>query len=388
VRQSWRAPFVGVLVVTAMALAGCGGSSPGSGANAGVVQIGFITPLTGPSSTTGIDARDGAALAVELANKAGALKDKKVELKIEDDKGTPEAGVVAYQKLRDQGVNFISGTMNSSVAVALGSQVNADPDVLYFISGAQSQIPLDQQTGGNVFGLTHTNAMYANANLGYIESVSKPKTIAFLGENSDFGAAEQKTLETRWANGGPKIVLKETFDRTLTDFSSILGKVRDSGAEGLYVAAASSTIVASIFVQADRLGLHVEKFMNAGLMSPDLIKAGGKAVNGITSADIYNPSLDNPDNKEFVSAFQAKYNRQPTSLNSLGYDSIKLLVAAMAKSGKANDSKAVAQTLRDNSWTSTRGPLVFDKTGRAQTDTLIISIENGKLVVVDKVKQK
>ena len=384
---SWRIRVGVGLGVTAVVLAGCGGGSSESGSDSeqSVLRIGFITPLTGPSSTTGIDARDGAMLAAELANAAGTLPDTKIEIVVEDDKGTPESGVIAYQKLRDQGIDIITGTMNSSVAVALGNQVNADPDVLYFISGAQSQIPLDEQPGDMVFGLTHTNDMYADANLNWIKDVSAPKTVAFLGENSDFGVAEQKQLEAHWADGGPEIVLTETFDRTLTDYSSILAKVRESGAEGLYVAAASATIPASIFTQADELGLDVKKYMNAGLMSPDLIKAGGEAVEGITSADIYHPSLDNPENKEFVAAFEDSYDRQPTSLNSLGYDSINLLVGAIAKSGDAEDTEAVAQTLKGDTWNTSRGELTWDETGRALTDTLIIGIENGELVVVDVV---
>src|SRR5690606_29288573 len=106
---------------------------------------------------------------------------------------------------------------------------------------------------------------------GWIADKARPQKVAVLVENSDFGVAERQQIEDHWSSGTPEIALVETFDRTLTDFSSILSKVRDSGADGVYVGAAGVTFAATIFAQADALGLDVQKFMNAGLMSQALI---------------------------------------------------------------------------------------------------------------------
>ena len=46
---------------------------------AGVIKIGDIQSLTGPSAAYGIRARDGAILAIEAANAAGGFKDAKGE---------------------------------------------------------------------------------------------------------------------------------------------------------------------------------------------------------------------------------------------------------------------------------------------------------------------
>src|SRR5271156_6158464 len=51
----------------------------GSARAAGVIKIGDIQSLTGPSASYGIRARDGAILAVEAANAAGGFKDAKGE---------------------------------------------------------------------------------------------------------------------------------------------------------------------------------------------------------------------------------------------------------------------------------------------------------------------
>ena len=49
------------------------------------VRIGFIGGLSGRVADLGIDGRNGAVLAVELRNKAGGIKGRKVELLVEDD---------------------------------------------------------------------------------------------------------------------------------------------------------------------------------------------------------------------------------------------------------------------------------------------------------------
>ena len=378
-----RGAALALTAAATIALAGCAGG--GEPTEEQVLQIGFITPLTGPSASTGIDARDGAQVAVDRWNDEDLLPGYTIELVVEDDAGTPETGALAYQKLRDQGINIITGTMNSSVAIAIANAAAVDPDVLYFITGAQSQVPLDEQPGNLIFGLQSTNATFADANLGWIADEAQPQKVAVLVENSDFGIAERDQIKAHWSSGTPEIVLEETFDRTLTDFSSILSKVRDSGADGVYVGAAGVTFAATIFTQADALGLDVQKFMNAGLMSQALIDAGGDAIEGIASADSYHHSIDTPENGVFVSAFEAANGELPSAHNELGYDSINLILEAVKAVGSPEDAQAVADALRDGDWTTASGPTKFNETGRAIRPTFIIGVEGGELVLLDTI---
>ncbi|HEY4226469.1 MAG TPA: ABC transporter substrate-binding protein [Pseudolysinimonas sp.] len=380
-----------VLGATALVLAGCsggGGGTPSSSSSAGPtkeLQIGFITPLTGPSASTGLDAQAGAEAVVAEWNKEHLLPGYSIKLDIEDDGGTPETGVLAYQKLHDQGVKIFAGTMNSSVAIAVANAVSADPDALYFISGAQTQVPLDAQSGNMMFALQTTNQVFADANLNYIKDTAKPKKVALLVENSDFGVAEKQQVEAHWASGSPKIVLEETFDRSLTDFSSILAKVRDSGADAVYVGAAGVTFPAAIFTQADSLGLKVKKFMNAGLMGQALIDAGGQAIDGITSADSYISTADTAMNKKFVKEYKAANSgKEPGGTVSFGYDSVGLILQAIKQVKSADDTHAIADALRSGTWQMTTGKVTFDDTGRVVRGNFIISVKNGKLTLVKK----
>ena len=373
------------IVAMSLALAGCSEATP-TDSEEQVLKFGFMTPLTGPATSFGEDARDGALLAVDVANEAGLVPGVTIELVIEDDKSTPEIAVVALQKLKGEGINFITGTVNSSVAVAVASALSGDPDTLYTITGAQIQAPLDEQSGESIIGLTHTNAMYAESVLPWIRDEAKPTKVAFVGENSDFGVQELEQLEAAWSTGTPEIVMKEVFDRTATDFSSVLSNVRDSGADSLYIAVASSTIAASVATQAEALGLDLNIFISSGIVTETLIEAGGETVEGVTSGDVYHATIDNPENAVFVEAFEAKYGETPGPLHALGYESIMLFVEAMNKAGTTTDMPKISSTLRSGTWATPRGELVFDATGRALTPTMIIRVENGKIVLVDTVQ--
>lgn len=389
-RNTWRRSAAIALTATAaIVLSACSGGVEGGGevpSGDQVLRIGFITPLTGPSASTGIDARNGAEVAVARWNEEQLLPGYTIELVVEDDGGTPETGALSYQKLRDQGITIFTGSMNSSVAIAIANAAAGDPDVLYFITGAQTQVPLDEQSGNLVFGLQTTNATFADANLGWIAQEAKPQKVALLVENSDFGVAEKEQVESHWSSGTPEIVLTETFDRTLTDFSSILSKVRDSGADGVYVGAAGVTFAAAIFTQADAIGLDVQKFMNAGLMSQALIDAGGDAIDGIASADSYHNAVDTAESKTFVEAFQKAHNgARPSGHNELGYDSINLILGAINEVGSADSAQDIADALRAGSWTTASGPTTFNNTGRAIRPTFIIGVKDGELVLLDTV---
>jgi branched-chain amino acid transport system substrate-binding protein len=141
-RKRVLAAGIGVIAIT-LSLISCSGSTPSNTSATSTLKIGLIVPLTGPSAASGEHGKNGAQLAVDLANANNSLPGVHVELAIEDDKSTPETAVIAAQKLRNDGAQIITGTMNSSVAVALANALGSDTDALYLITGAQAQAPLD-----------------------------------------------------------------------------------------------------------------------------------------------------------------------------------------------------------------------------------------------------
>src|SRR6267142_3038581 len=96
----------------------------GAGAEAADrVKLGFITPLSGPISPAGNEAKRGADLALEeLGNKLGGLP---VKYTVVDDKTNPAEAVQGASKLIDDAkVDFVTGFSSSNTMIPVGKTFN------------------------------------------------------------------------------------------------------------------------------------------------------------------------------------------------------------------------------------------------------------------------
>lgn len=363
----------------ALSLAACGGGDESGSEDA--IKIGVISPLTGPSSDPGQRVKEGATIAQEVINADGGVDGTDIKLEFADDTSTPEDAVLKLKELSGEGVHYFTGTVNSTVAIALSNFLLNSDDV-YVLTAAQSQDPLDQQKNGNIFAMSNTNVQYGETYLPWIQAELKPATVAVLAETSDYGNNEIASLEAAWKGpDAPKIVV-ERFDREQSDYSAQLTKLISKKPDALYAVAGGTDLPAKILKQAKELGFTGQGLSGPGTISGAFIEAGGTAVEGVVSANVYSTTLENSTNAEFVKRFEAKYNRLPSAEAALGYDSVWTLVQAIREAGDTKDTKAVAKAYKSGEWDTTRGPRKFDETGRMINETYIVKVEDGNPVIV------
>lgn len=361
------------------ALSACGGDSSGDGGE-DPIEIGVISPLTGPSSDPGQRVREGAEVAAIVINKAGGVDGRKIKLTFADDKSTPEQGVLKLQELSGKGVKYFTGTVNSTVAIAIGNFLKASKDV-YVTTAAQAQDPLDAQENGNIFAMSNTNAAYGEVYLPWVVENIKPKTVAVLAESSDYGNNEIASLKSAWSGPGAPKMITERFDREQSDYSAQLTKLLSQKPDALYAVAGGTELPAKVLKQAADLGFEGQGLSGPGTISDAFIKAGGSAVEGVISANVYATGIPNATNKEFVKQFEAKFGRAPSAEAALGYDSVSIIVDGLKKAG--DDPAAVAKAMKAGTWSTTRGDRGFDATGRLKNETLIVKVEDGKISIVE-----
>jgi branched-chain amino acid transport system substrate-binding protein len=377
-----------LLASAALTLTACagGGGAGGGGEGGETLTFGFVTSLAGPAANAGMDIRDGALLAVKVANDEQLLDGFQLELAVEDDRSSPEDAVVAYQRLRSEGVNIVGGSVISATGVAIANQVGGDEDAFYVGSGLQSQYWLDEQPGVNLIGINASSSMYTAVQAKYIAEELKPSKVAFVGEKSDFGDAELAALKENWsAPGSPEIVTEQRFESTVTDFTSLMTNVRQSGADAIYASSGSPVTLASIFTQVQQQGLDDrQRFFTPSMIQQPLIDNGGEAVEGLVTFDLYEPSYQDSENEKFVALFEEEYGKLPNSRNVMGWETVMLLVQAMDKAGTTTDMTAIGETLRSHEWHTPRGMLTFDETGRPHSAEFpLVAIESGAIVLKD-----
>ncbi len=91
------------------------------------------------------------------------------------------------------------------------------------------------------------------------------------------------------------------------------------------------------------------------------LPALGEAAAGTIGAAMYDASLDNPENRKFVAAFEAKYKRTPSLYAAAGYDAAHVLDVALRKAGGDPKKLAAAVKVAGNEFKSVRGPFQFGK---------------------------
>ena len=98
-------------------------------------------------------------------------------------------------------------------------------------------------------------------------------------------------------------------------------------------------------------------------------KAGEAAVGYIRIVQ-FDPTDQRPQVRDFVQAFKAKFNSEPTHLNAHAYDQI-LLIADVVKRG-GTDAQSIRDTLaQTKNFSGVTGSVAFDKTNQnVEMDTV------------------
>ncbi len=153
-----RFKWLAVLAALALLAGACGGGdddgdaegdtgsddsseSDGAGESAELsgepIKIGALTSLTGPFTSWGIHVEAGMQMAVDDINAAGGVDGRPLELVVADDQSDPEEAVVQMERLIEDGVIALGGTISSGVGGAT-SPVAEEVQVPLFFSKAGS----------------------------------------------------------------------------------------------------------------------------------------------------------------------------------------------------------------------------------------------------------
>jgi len=113
-------------------------TSSGASASGEPIKIGSLTSLTGPFTSWGIHASAGMQLAVDEINEAGGVDGRMLELVIVDDQSDAEEASIQLERLHEEGVVAVAGTISSGVAGAI-SPIAEEASVPLFLSKAGSE---------------------------------------------------------------------------------------------------------------------------------------------------------------------------------------------------------------------------------------------------------
>ncbi len=129
--------------------AACGDDSSSESAAEGdsgePIKIGALTSLTGPFTSWGLHVEAGMQMAVDEINADGGVDGRMLELIVADDQSDPEEGVIQFERLIEEGVVAVAGTISSGVGGATVA-VAEEGEIPLFLSKAGSDALLTTES--------------------------------------------------------------------------------------------------------------------------------------------------------------------------------------------------------------------------------------------------
>lgn len=221
-------------------------------------KIGVIGPMTGDNAQYGLGVYHAAQVAAEEINANGGFNGYNVEiLDAGDDQADPEKAVNAYNDLLDKGMQMLCGTVTSGSCIAVGAE--AAEDTFLFTPSATA---VDSITSGsNEFRMCFTDPAQGTKSAQYIGEHALATKVAILYDSSaDYNSGINDAFVAAADENGLEVVADEAYTAdSNTDFSVQLKKIKDSGAELLFLPNYYSDN-ALILQQAHDLGLDMKIF--------------------------------------------------------------------------------------------------------------------------------
>ncbi|MFM8557532.1 MAG: ABC transporter substrate-binding protein [Betaproteobacteria bacterium] len=348
------------------------------------IRIGFSSALTGPAALASQWEKWGVEMAVDEINASGGLLGRRVEIVSVDNRCNPTEGANSARKLIQEKVVAIIGGHCSSDTLAMMPIIQEAKIPL--ITGVSSSPKIGEMSGagGNpyMFRINPDDLVMAQALTEYLGQKKIFKSIAILGEDSDFGRGAGSAFAPLAQKAGMQVISTDYTPQMIPDFTPVLTRIaqRKPDAIALFMLGADQM---NLIRTAMQMGLRIPYTGRAELGGKivELVAAGG--MEGTVTAWTYSPDIDNPTNKKFAAEMVKKHNTVATLQSWAGYDSMRAYAEAIRLMNGA-DSEKIREGLTKVKFTMLHGKTVtFDANNQAGKVVVIQSARNKKVDILD-----
>jgi branched-chain amino acid transport system substrate-binding protein len=343
------------------------------------IKIGFFGDLSGPTYNFGQSALNGVLMAADEINVGGGINGRRIDIVIDDDKGSPEAAAQITGKLirSDKVVAIIgAGASGNSLAAAPNAQSAHVP-----LISPSSTNPAVTQAGDYIFRACFIDAFQGEVMARFTAGTLKAKTAAIMLDfNSPYSRGLSEFFELSFAKLDGKIVSKQSYSQGDADFRGQLSAIKTASPDVIYIPGYYGD-VAVIARQARQLGITQPLLGGDGWDAPELWELGRDSLNGCYITNHY--SVDTPSQtiQRFVESYRQRYgNLTPDAHAALAYDALKFLAEAIRKGGTSEGQKLRDALAATRNFVGVTGLISMDKDRNAVKPAVILKLQDGKYI--------
>jgi branched-chain amino acid transport system substrate-binding protein len=252
--------------------------------DAGPIKIGMSVPLSGHSADPGEQISRGARLAVDLANKAGGINGRKIELDIQDDAANPTTGVALLDKFAQEGVAGAIGYFNSAVGLAAQKLAEAK-QIPLMVQGINSAI-----NNPWTYHSVATDSEQARGAMLFLKERGHKK-FAIMTDTSAFGTAALEQLKIALKNAKLEPVSAQTFEVEASDLTPQLLRIKNAGADAIILFTVGPPM-ARVMQGLAQIKYKIPVVGNFTAADAAVARIGGAAVDGLYYQDMVDPGKD------------------------------------------------------------------------------------------------
>lgn len=347
--------------------------------------VGVPLPLTGEHAKFGEMKKQAYLMAADEINAKAGAKGTKLVFDIQDSGGKPDTAMAIVEKfVTINKYPMVVGEYTSQCSFAVAG-VAEKYKVPYLVdTGATDKIT--QQGWKYVFRLNSPAGLYAKAVFSFFEEVAKPKSVAILYENTDFGTSTSKSMKEYAESHGMQVVLSEGYQSGAVDFKPILQKVKSLRPDIVYMV--SYLMDASLLMrQSKELDLNAQAFIGgaAGHTLPEFLENAGVATEFCMAATLWTPQVKYPGAGAFDANFKKQFKKAPSYHAAEAYATTFVLADVLSRA-KSTSPDDLRDALAATDMTTAFGPVKFqawDKfTNQNRMETLVGQWQKGKFETV------
>ena len=321
--------------------------------NSDPITIAGVFHMSGPFAFIGELGKHHLQYAVDQINKSGGvLNDRKIELKIFDDKGSPQESLVQLKLITDQNIKFIFNSGGSHVGNALTDSIkkynqrNIGDEVIFLNTSAVASELTNEKCHFWHFRFDASVDIKVHSIVEAIRDNNEVKKIYLLNQDYSYGHTVSSQAKELLLKSRPDIsIVGDEFHPLgkVKDFSPYIAKIRESGADTLLTGNWNNDL--SLLIKSVReLGLNVKVYTAyANLFgTPEAMRSSGEDRVFVTSS--FHPNIENYPLKEYQDNFEKFYDIDYVYI-PFKYG-IEMLVKAINETGSLN-SLEIAKKLEN-----------------------------------------
>lgn len=301
-----NALLLSMLAVCSAALSATPVNSTGLAVTDDTVTVGILHSVTGTMAISETGSVQAEKLAIKQINAMGGVLGRKIEYIQED-------GASDWPTFAEKAKKLL---VNDKVAAVFGCWTSAS---------RKAVLPVFEQYNGMLYyptfyeGLEQSpNVIYTGqeatqqilAGIDWVTREKGAKTFYLLGSDYIWPRTSNKIARKHIEKLGLRVVGEEYYPLGHTQFNSVINKIKLRKPDVIYSIVVGGSNVA-FYKQLKAAGIDMTReqplLLTISVTEDEILGIGGENIEGAYAAMKYFQSLDNPNNKAFVAAFQQEY---------------------------------------------------------------------------------